>query len=88
MLFPTLKNKFDVNKKNSGGGGGVEFCFLEKQFFLIFMLFMCVVYMVIYMVFYVSSVYIYIYIYLSRYKMFIALVLYCTYLCRCNSACH
>ena len=40
MLFPTLK-KTKWCKKKIRGGGGVEFFFLEKQFFLIsrFMLF-------------------------------------------------
>ena len=39
MLFPTLKKKIGVKKKFRGGG--VDFFFLEKQFFLIsrFMLF-------------------------------------------------
>ena len=41
MLFPTLKKKNYVKKKIRGGGGGVDFFCLEKQFFLIslFMLF-------------------------------------------------
>ena len=34
MLFPTFKKK-KIGVKNSGGGGDVEFFFLEKQFFLI-----------------------------------------------------
>ena len=41
MLFPTLKKKIGVKKKNPGRGGFQKNFFLEKQFFLIsrFMLF-------------------------------------------------
>ena len=41
MVFPTLKKKIGVKIPGGGGGGGVDFVFLEKQFFPIslFMLF-------------------------------------------------
>ena len=41
MLFPTFKKKIGAKKIMGGGGGEVDFFFLEKQFFLIsrFMLF-------------------------------------------------
>ena len=35
MLFPTLKKIKNWCKKKIRGGGGVEFLFVEKQFFLI-----------------------------------------------------